>query len=116
MEKIRVTLDKEAVEVIKKMIDKLDNNITAGLIEYNASGHETTAMYNALGYYVNGSGLDDEIISLMNCFDDAWEEVDADDVKGQDKILDYYTNEIIKVLKHNGEYKNALKNSKYQLK
>lgn len=116
MEKIRVTLDKEAVEVITKMIDKLYNNITAGLIEYNASGHETTAMYNALGYYVNGSGLDDEIISLMNCFDDAWEEVDADDVKGQDNILDYYTNEIIKVLKQNGEYKNALKNSKYQLK
>lgn len=116
MEKIRVTLDKEAVEVIKKMIDKLDNNITAGLIEYNASGHETTAMYNALGYHVNGSGLDDEIISLMNCFDDAWEEVDADDVKGQEKILEYYTSEIIKVLKQNGEYKNALKNSKYQLK
>ena len=49
----------------------------------------------------------------MNCFDDSWEEVDADDVKGQEKILDYYTREIIKVLKQNGEYKNALINSKY---
>lgn len=116
MEKIRVTLDKEAVEVIKEMIDNLDNNITAALVEYNASGHRTTAMYNALGYYANESGLDEETISLMNCFDDAWEEVDSDDVKGQEKILDYYTSEIIKVLKHNGEYKNALKNSKYQPK
>lgn len=116
MEKIRVTLDKDAVEVIKEMIDNLDNNITAGLIEYTASGHET-AMYNALGYYATEeSGLDDEVMSLMNCFDDAWEEVDADDVKGQEKILDYYTSEIIKVLKHNGEYKNALINSKYQPK
>ena len=49
----------------------------------------------------------------MNCFDDAWEEVNADDAKGQDKILDYYTSEIIKVLKQNDEYKNALINSKY---
>lgn len=116
MEKIRVTLDKDAVEVIKEMIDNLDNNITAALVEYNMSGHRTSAMYNALGYFANASGLDKETISLMNCFDDAWEEVDADDVKGQDKILDYYTSEIIKVLKHNGEYKNALKNSKYQPK
>ena len=116
MEKIRVTLDKDAVEVIKEMIDNLDNNITAALVEYNASRHWTTAMYNALGYYANESGLDKETISLMNCFDDAWEEVDADDVKGQDKILDYYTGEIIKVLKHNGEYKNALINSKYRPK
>lgn len=115
MEKIRVTLDKEAVEVIKEMIDKLGNNITAALVEYNASGHRTTAMYNALGYYATEeSGLDEEVISLMNCFDDAWEEADVDDVKGQEKILDYYTNEIIKVLKQNGEYKNALINSKYQ--
>ena len=114
MEKIRVTLEKEAVEVIKEMIANLGNNITAALIEYNMSGHRTTAMYNALGYYVNDSCLDNETISLMNCFDDAWEEVDADDVKGQDKILDYYTNEIIKVLKQNGEYKNALLNSKFQ--
>lgn len=116
MEKIRVTLDKEAVEVIKEMIDNLDNNITAALVEYNMSGHRTTAMYNALGYFANESGLDKETISLMNCFDDAWEEVDADDVKGQEKILDYYTNEIIKVLKQNDEYKNALVNSKYQPK
>ena len=116
MEKIRVTLDKEAVEVIKEMIDNLDNNITAALVEYNMSGHSTTAMYNALGYYANESGLDNETISLMNCFDDAWEEVDDDDVKGQEKILDYYTREIIKVLKQNGEYKNALVNSKYQPK
>ena len=116
MEKIRVTLDKEAVEVIKEMIDNLDNNITAALVEYNMSGHRTTAMYNALGYFANESGLDNETISLMNCFDDSWEEVDADDVKGQEKILDYYTNEIIKVLKRNGEYKNALINSKYQPK
>ena len=116
MEKIRVTLDKEAVEVIKEMIDNLDNNITAALVEYNMSGHSTTTMYNALGYYANESGLDNETISLMNCFDDAWEEVDDDDVKGQEKILDYYTSEIIKVLKHNGEYKNALINSKYQPK
>ena len=116
MEKIRVTLDKEAVEVIKEMIDNLENNITAALVEYNASGHSTTAMYNALGYYANESGLDNETISLMNCFDDSWEEVDADDVKGQERILDYYTCEIIKVLKQNGEYKNALKNSKYQPK
>lgn len=114
MEKIRVTLDKESVEVIKEMIDNLDNNITAALVEYNASVHRATAMYNALGYYANGRGLDDDVISLMNCFDDAWEEVDADDVKGQDKILEYYTNEIIKVLKQNGEYKNALLNSKFQ--
>ena len=113
MEKIRVTLDKDAVEVIKGMIDNLDNNITAALVEYNMSGHRTTAMYNALGYFANESGLDNETISLMNCFDDAWEEVGDDDVKGQEKILDYYTNEIIKVLKHNGEYKNALINSKY---
>ena len=35
------------------------------------------------------------------------------DVKGEEEIVDYYTNEIIKVLKHNGEYKNALINSKY---
>ena len=116
MEKIRVTLEKEAVEVIKEMIDNLGNNITAALIEYNASGHSTTAMYNALGYYAPESGLDNETISLMNCFDDSWEEVGDDDVKGQEKILDYYTNEIIKVLKHNGEYKNALINSKYQPK
>ena len=116
MEKIRVTLEKEAVEVIKEMIDNLGNNITAALVEYNASGHSTTAMYNALGYYANESGLDNETISLMNCFDDAWEEVGADDVKVQDKILDYYTNEIIKMLKRNGEYKNALINSKYQPK
>ena len=113
MEKIRVTLDKEAVEVIKEMIDNLVNNITAALVEYNSSGHRTTAMYNALGYFANESGLDNETSSLMNCFDDSWEEVGDDDVKGQEKILDYYTNEIIKVLKHNGEYKNALINSKY---
>ena len=116
MEKVRVTLDKEAVEVIKEMIDNLENNITAALVEYNASGHSTTAMYNALGYYANESGLDNETISLMNCFDDSWEEVDADDVKGQEKILDYYTSEIIKVLKQNGEDKNALINTKYQPK
>ena len=116
MEKIRVTLEKEAVEVIKEMIYNLDNNITAALVEYNASGHSTTAMYNALGYYANESGLDEETISLMNCFDDSWEEVGDDDVKGQEKILDYYTNEIIKVLKRNCEYKNALINSKYQPK
>ena len=116
MEKIRVTLDKEAVEVIKEMIDNLGNIITAALVEYNASGHSTTAMYNALGYYANESGLDEETISLMNCFDDSWEEVGDDDVKGQEKILDYYTNEIIKVLKRNCEYKNALINSKYQPK
>ena len=116
MEKIRVTLDKEAVEVIKEMIDNLDNNITAALVEYHMRGHTTTAMYNALGYYANESGLDNETISLMNCFDDAWEEVGADDVKVQDKILDYYTSEIIKVLKQTGEYKNALINSKYQPK
>ena len=116
MEKIRVTLEKEAVEVIKEMIDNLVNNITAALVEYNMSGHRTTAMYNALGYYATESGLDNETISLMNCFDDSWEEVGDDDVKGQEKILDYYTNEIIKVLKQNGEYKNALINSKYQPK
>lgn len=116
MEKIRVTLDKEAVEVIKEMINNLDNNITAALVEYNMSGHRTTAMYNALGYFANESGLDEETISLMKCFDDSWEEVDDDDVKGQEKILDYYTNEIIKVLKQNDEYKNALINSKYQPK
>lgn len=116
MEKIRVTLEKEAVEVIKEMIANLGNNITAALVEYNASGHRTTAIYYALGYYVNDSCLDNETISLMNCFDDAWKKVGADDVKGQEKILDYYTREIIKVLKHNGEYKNALKNSKYQPK
>ena len=94
MEKIRVTLDKEAVEVIKEMIDNLDNNITAALIEYNASG------------------LDEETISLMNCFDDSWEEVDADDVKGQEKILDYYTGGIINWLKANGHYEHALNCSK----
>ena len=113
MEKIRVTLDKDAVEVIKEIIDNLGNNITAALVEYNASGHRTTAMYNALGYYANDSCLDEETISLMNCFDDSWEEVGDDDVKGQEKILDYYTRKIIKVLKRNGEYKNALINSKY---
>ena len=109
MEKIRVTLDKEAVEVIKEMIGNLDNNITAALVEYNASGHRTTTMYNALG----DIELTNEVLSIMTCFNEAWEQTDSEDDQDLDRILDHYTAEIINWLKANNLYEHALNFSRY---
>ena len=87
-------------------LENLQNLITNALVEYNASGGVSTTMYHALG----DIELPNEVLSIMVCFNEAWEQADSDDVN---RVLDHYTGEIINWLKANNLYEHALNSSRY---
>ena len=90
-------------------LENLQNLIGNALIEYNACGGTITSMYHALG----DIELTNEVLSIMTCFDEAWEQTDSEDDQDLDRILDHYTAEIINWLNANGLYEHALNCSRY---
>lgn len=94
---------------MEKKLENLQNLIGNALIEYNASGCAHTSMSHALG----DVELSNEVLSIMTCFNEAWEQTDGDDDKGLDNVLYHYTGEIINWLKANGHYEHALNCSRY---
>lgn len=92
-----------------KKLENLQNLIANALIEYNECGGEHTAMCHALG----DIELPNEVLSIMVCFNEAWEQTDSEDDQDLDRILDHYTAEIINWLKANGHYEHALNFSRY---
>lgn len=91
-------------------LEKLQNLITNALVEFNAFRSQR-AMYYALG----GIESTNEVLSIMICFNEVWEQADSDDDQELDRILDHYTGEIIDWLKANDLYEYALNNSSYGL-
>ena len=67
-------------------------------------------MPHALG----GIELTNEVLSIMTCFNYAWEDADSDDDQELDHVLDHYTAEIINWLKANDLYEHALNRSSYE--
>lgn len=94
---------------MEKKLENLQNLIGNALIEYNAFGGTITPMYHSLG----DIELTNEVLSIMNCFNEAWEQTDSDNDQGLDRVLDHYTDEIINWLKVNGLYEHALNCSRY---
>ena len=94
---------------MEKKLENLQNLITNALVEYNACGGAHILMSYALG----DIELPNEVLSIMACFNEAWEQTDSDDEQELDRILDNYTSEIINRLKANDQYKHALNNSRY---
>lgn len=94
---------------MEKKLENLKNLIGNALIEYNACGGTITSMYHALG----DIELTNEVLSIMTCFNDAWEQADSEDDQALDSVLDHYTGEIINWLKANGLYEHALNCSRY---
>lgn len=93
---------------MKKKLETLQNLIANALVEYNACGGVSTSMPHALG----DIELTNEVLSIMTCFNEAWEQADSDDDQELDSILNNYTGEIINWLKANGHYEHALNCSK----
>ena len=89
-------------------LENLQNLITNALVEFNAFRSQR-AMYYALG----GIESTNEVLSIMICFNEAWEQADSDDDQALDSVLGHYTGEIINWLKANGLYEHALNNSRY---
>lgn len=94
---------------MEKKLENLQNLIGNALIEFNACGGTITPMYHALG----DIELTNEVLSIMTCFDEAWEQTDSEDDQDLDRILDHYTAEIINWLNANGLYEHALNCSRY---
>lgn len=94
---------------MEKKIEKLENNIVNALIEWNVYEGADETMSQALG----GVELTNEALSIMVCFNEAWERADSEDDRELDRILDHYTGEIIKWLKANGLYEHALNNTTF---
>lgn len=94
---------------MEKKLENLQNLIANALIEYNACGGTITSMYHALG----DIELPNEVLSIMVCFNESWEQAGSDEGKGLDRILDNYTAGIIDWLKANGLYEHALNFSSY---
>ena len=90
-------------------LENLQNLITNALVEYNASGGSHNSMSRTLG----DIELTNEVLSILACFNEAWEQTDSDDDQELDRILDNYTSEIINWLEANGLYEHALNNSRY---
>ena len=93
-------------------MENLKNLITNALVEFNACGGAHILMSYALG----DIELPNEVLSIMVCFNGAWEDADSDDDQELDRILDHYTGEVINWLKANGLYEHALNNSSYGYK
>lgn len=89
-------------------LETLQNLIANALVEYNACGGAHTSMCHALG----DIELTNEVLSIMTCFNEAWESADSDDDQELERILNNYTGEIINWLKANGLYEHALNCSK----
>ena len=89
-------------------LETLQNLIANALVEYNACGGAHTSMCHALG----DIELSNEVLSIMICFSEAWENADSDDDQELDRILNNYTGEIINWLKVNSLYERALNCSK----
>ena len=89
-------------------LETLQNLIANALVEYNTCGGAHTSMCHALG----DVELTNEVLSIMTCFNEAWEQADSDDDQELDCILNNYTGEIINWLKANGLYEHALNCSK----
>ena len=89
-------------------LETLQNLIANALVEYNACGGAHTSMCHALG----GIELTNEVLSIMTCFNEAWEQADSEDDQELDRVLDHYTGEIINWLKVNSLYEHALNCSK----
>ena len=94
---------------MEKKLENLQNLIGNALIEYNACGGTITPMYHSLG----DIELTNEVLSIMTCFNEAWEQTDSDNDQGLDRVLDHDTDEIINWLKVNGLYEHALNCSRY---
>lgn len=94
---------------MEKKLENLQNLIANALIEYNECGGDNNSMYHALG----DIELPNEVLSIMVCFNEVWEQTDSEDVQDLDRILDHYTGEIIDWLKANGLYEHALNCSRY---
>ena len=89
-------------------LETLQNLIANALVEYNACGGAHTSMCHALG----DIELSNEVLAIMICFSEAWENADSDDDQELDRILNNYTGEIINWLKVNSLYERALNCSK----
>lgn len=89
-------------------LETLQNLIANALVEYNAGGGAHTSMCHALG----DIELSNEVLSIMICFNEAWENADSDDDQELERVLDHYTGEIINWLKANNLYEHALNCSK----
>ena len=94
---------------MEKKLENLQNLIGNALIEYNACGGTITPMYHSLG----DIELTNEVLSIMTCFNEAWEQTDSDNDQGLDRVLAHYTDEIINWLKVNDLYEHALNCSRY---
>lgn len=90
-------------------LETLQNLITNALIEYNTCGGSHTSMCHALGDIELSNG----VLSIMVCFNEAWEQADSEYDQELDRVLDHYTGEIINWLKANNLYEHALKSSRY---
>lgn len=95
---------------MEKKLEKLQNLIANALLEYNECGGDNSSMSHALG----DIELPNEVLSIMICFNEAWEQTDSDNDQELDRILDYYTAEIINWLKANDLYEYALNYSRYE--
>ena len=95
---------------MEKKSEILQNLIANALVEYNTTGGALTSMCHALG----DIELTNEVLSIMVCFNEVWEQADSDDDQELDRILDHYTAEIINWLKANGHYEHALNYSRYE--
>lgn len=94
---------------MEKKLENLQDLIANALVEYNACGGAHTSMSHALG----DVELSNEVLSIMTCFNEAWESADSDDDQELDRVLEHYTAEIINWLKANGLYEHALNSSRY---
>lgn len=94
---------------MEKKLENLQNLIANALIEYNECGGDNNSMYHALG----DVELSNEVLSIMTCFNEAWESADSDDDHALDSVLDHYTDEVINWLKANDLYEHALNHSRY---
>ena len=94
---------------MEKKLENLQKLITNALVEYNECGGDNNSMCHALG----DIELSNEVLSIMVCFNEAWEQADSEDDQELDRILDHYTSEIINWLKANDLYEHALNNSRY---
>lgn len=94
---------------MEKKVENLQNLIANALVLFNACGGTHTSMSHALG----DIELSNEVLSIMVCFNEAWNQTDSDDDEELDRILDHYTGEIINWLKANDLYEHALNNSSY---
>lgn len=91
-------------------IEKLEDNIVNALIAYvSSTGHDS--IYHAIGDIEPTN----ELRSIVMCFSEAWDRADSDDDQELDRILDYYTGEVIKWLKANGLYEHALNHTSFSL-